>query len=309
MNRELKDIKSNTTHTIVSNKGSAAYWTGHMVANKAFTSAEESLEHFHWRNDQYPGYIDLMPVHGQDGKVVLDYGCGPGNDVVGFATYSNVKKLIAADVSPTALEAAKRRLQLHNKNAEFMQVDENKNDIPLPDKSVDYIHTSGVLHHCANLGAILNELHRILKDDGQISVMVYNYSSIWVHLYVAYILQIQQGKFKENSIIEAFRRSTDGENCPISNCYKPGDFISLMRSHGFEGKLKGAAISKTEMKYIGKRLEATEDRRLAEEHRVFLSELTFNEKGIPLHNGVVAGIDACYQLEKQSLEKTDGGET
>ena len=40
-------------------KGSAAYWNASMVATRPFGSMEDSLEHFHWRNAQYPGYIDL----------------------------------------------------------------------------------------------------------------------------------------------------------------------------------------------------------------------------------------------------------
>ena len=132
-----------------SRKGSAAYWTVHMVSHDAFQTAAESLSHFHWRNAQYPGYIELMPVSGQDDKVVLDYGCGPGNDLVGFTEFSNPSKLYAVDVSKTALEAAKQRLALHEKNAEFIQIDESVNEIPVPSESIDYIHTSGVLHHCA----------------------------------------------------------------------------------------------------------------------------------------------------------------
>ena len=269
-----------------------------MVANESFNSAEESLCYFHWRNAQYPGYIDLMPVHGQDGKVVLDYGCGPGNDVVGFSVYSDVKKLYAVDVSSTALEVAKKRLELHNKTADFFLINEKENKIPLPSKSVDYIHTSGVLHHCANLGNVLVELYRILKDNGQIAVMVYNYCSIWLHLYVAYVLKIYYGRFKDSSLLDAFRRSTDGEDCPVSRCYKPDEFLSIAQQHGFKGRFKGAAISMTEMKCLGARFDAISDRRLSVEHRDFLSELSFNEKGIPVYQGEVAGIDACYLLEK-----------
>jgi hypothetical protein len=79
--------------------GSASYWTNHMVDNKTFDNAESSLRHFKWRNAQYPGYIELMPVRGHDNKVIVDYGCGPGNDLTGFSVYSFPKKLIGMDVS------------------------------------------------------------------------------------------------------------------------------------------------------------------------------------------------------------------
>ena len=73
----------------LTNKSSAAYWTIHMVNSGDFENAEDSLNHFLWRNQQYPGYIQLMPVNSADNLVVLDYGCGPGNDLVGFSLFSN----------------------------------------------------------------------------------------------------------------------------------------------------------------------------------------------------------------------------
>ena len=64
---------------------SIEYWTRHNVTvHHPFTSVEDSLNQLEFRNQQYPGYIDLLPVSGKDGMAVLDYGCGPGHDLVGF---------------------------------------------------------------------------------------------------------------------------------------------------------------------------------------------------------------------------------
>tara|TARA_B110000046_G_scaffold181777_1_gene214563 strand:- start:402 stop:1070 length:669 start_codon:yes stop_codon:yes gene_type:complete len=195
--------------------GSASYWTAYTITAPEFSSKEESLEYFDWRNDQYPGYIDLMPVKGYDDQIIIDYGCGPGNDLVGFSTFSNPKELIGLDVSKTALDLSKGRLKLHEKNPRLILLEEKRNEIPIESNYVDLIHSSGVLHHCANLPAVLKEFHRILKDDGTINIMVYNYSSIWLHLYTAYIQQIERGNFSNMGILEAFRMNTDGELCPI----------------------------------------------------------------------------------------------
>ncbi len=217
---------------------------------------------------------------------------------MGFSVYSNPKKLIAVDVSKTALAKAKERLALHGKEAEFILIDEISNSIPVSSESVDYIHTSGVLHHCANPDAVLKEFHRILKPDGVISVMVYNYQSIFLHLYVAYMRQLEMGEHQGLPVKDAFRSTTDGEDCPISHCYKPDEFLYLMRSHGFEGTFKGAAISLKEMQCLNRRFAAIADRRLPVEHREFLSDLTFDQRGLPLYSDSVAGIDACYSFEK-----------
>jgi SAM-dependent methyltransferase len=277
-------------------EGSASYWTSHMVAMEDWIDAKASIEHFLWRNAQYPGYIELMPVDAADGLVVVDYGCGPGNDLVGFSEFSKTAKLIGIDVSPTALATSKKRLELHGKSVELIQIEEKKNHIPLESESVDMVHSSGVLHHASNLGAALNEIHRILKPGGKLQVMVYNYDSLWLHLYTAYILQIEMGKYKGISTIDAFRQTTDGPHCPISHCYRPADFLKLVDNHGFNGRFKGAAISLLELDVLPKRYLAMMSRVLAREHREFLSGLCFNQSGYPMVNGVVAGIDSCFEF-------------
>src|SRR5262249_9418443 len=158
------------------------YWTRYNVTlNHQFASAEESLAYLRWRNDQYFGYIELMPVTGQDGKVVLDFGCGPGHDLVGFATMSRSARLIGADVSPTSLAEARARLALHHAGCHFVELP-GSIELPFDTASIDYVHSSGVLHHLPDTLATLRELRRILRPDGAARIMVYNYDSVWMHL-------------------------------------------------------------------------------------------------------------------------------
>lgn len=274
------------------------YWTKHLVANRKHTTREASLDHFHWRNAQYPGYIELMPVTGQNDKVVLDYGCGPGNDLVGFGEFSKTKKLYGVDISSSALRLAEERLALHDIEAELIQIDDSENELPISSLSVDYIHTSGVLHHCTHLNAALSEFHRILKPGGKLSIMVYNHDSLWLHLYVAYVLRIEQGKYQDGSLMDAFRRSTDGSECPISHCYKKEDFIKLVKSFGFSGGLSGCSISKHELSLLHKRNAAVNCKELDSIHTSFLNEITLNQNGIPFYGKDVAGIGSCYHFSK-----------
>jgi hypothetical protein len=88
---------SATTSSLV-DEITTEYWTSYNVTlHHQFESTEESLAYFHWRNDQYFKYIELMPVSGFDNQVVLDFGCGPGHDLVGFSIYSKPKQLIGID--------------------------------------------------------------------------------------------------------------------------------------------------------------------------------------------------------------------
>jgi ubiquinone/menaquinone biosynthesis C-methylase UbiE len=294
----LKRIRAGLRAKLPTRGGSAAYWTRHMVAMDDWSDSNSSTEHFLWRNAQYPGYIDLMPVSFADGLVVVDYGCGPGNDLVGFSEFSKPDKLIGIDVSPTALATSKKRLALHGKSADLIQIEENRNQIPLESGSVDLVHSSGVLHHAENPGAALSEIYRILKPGGKFQVMVYNYDSLWMHLYVAYVLRIEIGKHDRMPLLDAFRKTTDGPNCPISHCYRPAEFLELVQNYGFQGRFKGAAISLFELELLPKRYAAINSRALPREHREFISRICFNHAGHPIVNDAVAGVDACFEFRK-----------
>jgi SAM-dependent methyltransferase len=110
----------------------ADYWTRHNVTqHRAFSSPEESLSYFQWRIDQYFSYIKLMPVCSQNNKVVLDYGCGPGHDLVGFGVYSKPRKLFGVDVSSSSLNEARARLALHGIEAELILLDPSSACLPI----------------------------------------------------------------------------------------------------------------------------------------------------------------------------------
>ena len=222
-------VASKIRRTLAARRGSAAYWSTYTVAEREFTSKDQSKRHYEWRSSQYVDYLALMPVHTVSDKVVLDYGCGPGNDIIGILEKSRPSRLIGADVSEKALEKAKARASLHGHEVELFKISERETQLPLPDKSVDYIHSSGVLHHVSNLETTLAELHRVLKDDGEMRVMVYNQNSIWFHLNTAYLERRKLPNFgAEITNEEIFKRTTDGKECPISRAYVPNHFVDLV---------------------------------------------------------------------------------
>jgi ubiquinone/menaquinone biosynthesis C-methylase UbiE len=281
------------------NEGAAVadYWTRYNVtAHERFVSAAESLAYLRWRNDQYFGYSELMPVDGQDGKVVLDFGCGPGHDLVGFATSSKPVRLIGVDVSPSSLAQARERLSLHPCPCEIIQLDANSTKLPFDDASVDYIHSSGALHHLPDILPFVREFRRILKPNGTVRIMIYNHDSVWMHLFVAYIKRIVENLYADLTLEDAFGKTTDGEQCPIVRVFRPNEFIALANGAGFNGVFTGAAVSMHEGKILPQRFDAIQHRGTPESSRRFLLELTYDEHGMPCYRGKRAGVDACFLL-------------
>jgi ubiquinone/menaquinone biosynthesis C-methylase UbiE len=287
-----------TTSTQERPQSDEEYWTTHNVTkHHGFKDVSDSLDFLSWRDEQYFDFKKLMPVSGFDGLTILDFGCGPGHDLVGFSLQSKPNRLIGVDVSTTSLAEAKSRLQFHGVSAELYRVDVQKDRLPLADKSVDLVRACGVIQHMAEPDLALCELRRVLKPFGTIQILAYERQSIWYHLYVPYVLQIEERQFTDLSTMEAFAKSTDGLNCPHSRCYTKHEHIAWAESFGFKCEAYGVAVSCWEMIQLPKRFAAIMDRGLAKEHREFLTQLTFDGRGLPMHGEHFAGIDGCYRFK------------
>lgn len=280
-----------------------SYWARHTVRAPAFLSRRGSRRNLEWRFAEYPLFRELTGLWGRhEGEVALDYGCGPGNDLTGLALYSGARKLIGVDVSEKALELAGRRLSLHGVDAQRVQllhVADAEPRLPLEDESVDYAQSLGVIHHTSDPGAVLADIRRVLRPGAAARVMVYNRTSVWLHLFTAYERMLVEGAFAGLDVEEAFARNTDGPDCPISRCYRSEDFLSLCRQAGFEASYAGGYLSRQELRSLEHSWAAAiADERLAPEHRDFLRSLTFDPSGLPMHGGYHAGIGGVYHLRK-----------
>jgi SAM-dependent methyltransferase len=281
------------------------YWTGHTVNSAPFLTARASARYLEWRFAHYPLFRELSGLYGDHaGETVLDYGCGPGNDVVGFALQSRARRVIGMDVSPTALELTRHRLALHgvgDDRVELVRLSDATHEIPLDDRSVDFVSSQGVIHHTSDPEAVLRELHRVLRPGGAGSVMVYNRDSVWLHLLVAWEAQVRDGRWAGLSAEEAFAKSTDGEDCPIARCWSGPDFVALCERAGFEARYLGGYLTQDELRAMGESWGfAIADERLAPEHRTWLRELRYDYAHRPMHGELHAGYGGAYRLWKRA---------
>jgi ubiquinone/menaquinone biosynthesis C-methylase UbiE len=279
------------------------YWTRHTVRAQRFRSRRASERNLEWRFSEYPLFREFSGLWGDhDGEVILDYGCGPGNDLTGFAVHTGARRIIGFDVSQMALDIAAGRLELHgvdDRRVELLSGADDEPAIGLEDASVDHVNCQGVLHHTSDPQAIVAELARVLRPGGTATIMVYNRESVWFHLYTAYERMIVEDAFSGADIYEAFRRNTDGPECPISRSYVPEEFAGLCRAAGFEVEYVGGYLSKHELNVLDRSwARAIVDTRLAPEHRGFLRALTYDFAGRPMYEGLHAGIGGTYRLRK-----------
>ncbi len=124
---------------------------------------------FKFRDFFLPRMHILKEVGIKRGFYVLDYGCGPGSYIGPLAELvGKTGKIYALDIHPLAIHrvqsiASKRQL----KNVETICSDCQTG---LPDNSVDVVLLYDTLHALSEPDRVLEELHRVLKPNGILSV-------------------------------------------------------------------------------------------------------------------------------------------
>jgi ubiquinone/menaquinone biosynthesis C-methylase UbiE len=93
---------------------------------------------------------------------VLEYGCGTGS--LAFSLTKEASEVIGIDISDVAIERARREAERRGlENTRF--VVDNAESMQLPDRHVDVVVGSGIVHHL-DIPKAMAEVRRVLKRGG-----------------------------------------------------------------------------------------------------------------------------------------------
>jgi ubiquinone/menaquinone biosynthesis C-methylase UbiE len=164
-------IMTNNTHLITA---ISAYWDEHIhdleIASHPIGTAGFFQELDEYRFDKLRYLPEVVDFNAFKGKTVLEVGCGVGIDLVRFAKAG--AKVTGVDLSPTAVQLTKQNFSQQNLTAELMVM--NGEALQLADDTFDFVYAHGVLQYTADPNQMVNEIHRVLRPDGQAIIMVYN---------------------------------------------------------------------------------------------------------------------------------------
>jgi len=109
-------------------------------------------------------FAHMIPL---EGKKVLDYGCGHGENAIIVAACG--AHVTGFDLSPLSIEKAKRRAEL-NDLADRVQFDVRKaGHTGYAPARFDIVYGIGILHHLHTmLPAVCEEIARVLRPDGAV---------------------------------------------------------------------------------------------------------------------------------------------
>jgi SAM-dependent methyltransferase len=141
-----------------------------------------------------PPFSGLIPFDELRDRDVLEIGCGTGVHARLLAAAG--ARLTAVDLTPTAVELTRRRLELAALPADVREADAEA--LPFADATFDFVWSWGVIHHSESTERVLAEIARVLRPGGRVALMVYHRNSItfWGQ-YVLYRGVLRGGLLRE----------------------------------------------------------------------------------------------------------------
>ncbi|HTY81964.1 MAG TPA: class I SAM-dependent methyltransferase [Dehalococcoidales bacterium] len=152
------------------------------------------------------------------GKQVIEIGCGSGIDAMEFARNGAI--VTATDITDNAVNLTKGLSQETGIPLNVVQTPPVK--LPFPDKSFDCAYSFGVLHHIPDPAPKIDEIHRVLRDDGTLLAMLYNKNSLLYAYSIVYRHGVIEKLLTEKGFSEAdlvSRYSERFEGCPYTKAY------------------------------------------------------------------------------------------
>jgi ubiquinone/menaquinone biosynthesis C-methylase UbiE len=107
----------------------------------------------------------------KEGQTILDFGCGPGHYAIAAAKMVGANgKVYALDIHPLAVRSVEKKAKKEGlTNITTMLSDK---DTRLPDQSIDIALAYDMIHMVKDKQALARELHRVLKSNGLLSIIV-----------------------------------------------------------------------------------------------------------------------------------------
>lgn len=130
--------------------------------------------------------MDLMNIR-LINKIVLDAGCGEGDKTVFFSKIT--KKIYGIDINGNSIKKAKQECNSNNVSFYIGSVEQ----MPFKDSVFNVVYSAWVIEHLKNPKKFINEVFRILKEEGIFILWVPNLKCITGFLakYIPLPLKVQ----------------------------------------------------------------------------------------------------------------------
>lgn len=144
--------------------------------------------------------IDFSELHGQLGLII---GPGAGNEAIAIMCEGKAN-LIALDATE---EAIRTNQIVMDTIGSGRAIQGDARHLPIESGSIDFVYSSGVLHHSHDIERSVAEIYRILKPQGRAFIGLYSSTSI--HFQKRNLLSLLSGKFSKQHREEFLSENTE----------------------------------------------------------------------------------------------------
>jgi SAM-dependent methyltransferase len=134
------------------------------------------------------------------GKRVLEIGCGIGTDAVNFARAG--ADYTGVELSTVSLALTRRRFEIFGLSGSFHNCNAERLTEAVGRHSFDLVYSFGVIHHTPDPRAVIEEARQVIRDDGELRIMLYARNS-----------------WKAIMIEAGFEQPEAQAGCPIATTY------------------------------------------------------------------------------------------
>ncbi len=197
-------------------------------AEKEMTDAQVALAYDEMNRSRLFGLMRLIiirevkrhPPHG----IIIDVGCGPGYVTREVQGQFPGDTLIGVDISRAMLDLAADHGE--ERHIEYCLGDAEA--LPFKDNAVDFVLTTGALHHWRDLKKAFSEIQRIMKPGGEILLIDLRRDVPRVLYYVAFLAQrfvMPEGVRQSNGAVGSLRSSyTPRELASLASQFRFGNW-------------------------------------------------------------------------------------
>lgn len=205
-----------------------AYWDARPCNIRHSPKPVGSLEYFdevearkHFVEPHIPGFAQFERWAG---KRVLEVGCGIGTAAVNFARCG--ADYTGVELSKASLDLTRKRFEIYGLRGQLILCNAEELSQHVKNHHYDLVYSFGVIHHSPNQRAIVEEIRRTIRNDGEFRCMLYAKNS-----------------WKDMMIEAGFDQPEAQWGCPYAATYTEGmvhelykdlfEVISLTQAHIF----------------------------------------------------------------------------
>jgi ubiquinone/menaquinone biosynthesis C-methylase UbiE len=221
-----------------------------LTSEKLYRYLDDLRDMFRWRKHLATTEMDLDAL---EGRYVLEIGSGGGAHSALFKRYG--AHMTSVDITAERVLSTAKKMSLI-KEGSGISLQSDAENLPFIDNSFDIVYSNGVLHHSENTERCIQEVYRVLKNNGKAILMLYSRHSAtyWLNLYpktMLYGLFFKYSEAERIGIITEGRPKFGNTKNPITRVYSEKQIRRLLKDFRIEG-LRKYSFSFSQLPVVGR---------------------------------------------------------